>query len=379
MKKVIKFIPIWKILLYIVLAVLLTAGTAQVFIFALYFLETQSSRLADFIELSGSFGLVPIILLCLLPFALFVSFFYLIERQRYIESTMKNMMKEMESIAKGQFDQELTNEDEGVIGELAREVNQIILQLEGAKAEQKKAAEIKNDLITNVAHDLRSPLTSIVGYLDLINEDRYKSEVELRYYIQIIHQKSHELNQLLNDLFEYTLVQNKEALINEVPINLEEMMNQLSVQFQFQLKEAGMEMRQHFSFTERPFVMGEGPKLARVFENLIENAIRYGKEGKYIDLSVKESEELIEIEIASYGQAIPSIDLPYLFERFYRVEKSRSQYTGGSGLGLAIVKSILELHGGQIRAESTLGKTAFVVKLPKKSEGARVSIPDFPI
>lgn len=281
---------------------------------------------------------------------------------------MKNMMKEMESIAKGQFDQTLTIEDEGVIGELAGKVNQLILQLEGAKAEQKESAEIKNDLITNVAHDLRSPLTSIVGYLDLINEDRYKSEVELRYYIQIIHQKSHELNQLLNDLFEYTLVQNKEALVNEVPINLEEMMNQLSVQFQFQLNDAGMEMRQHFSFTERPFVMGEGTKLARVFENLIENAIRYGKEGKYIDLSVQESEEHVEIEIANYGQPIPSTDLPYLFERFYRVEKSRSQYTGGSGLGLAIVKSILELHGGQISAESISGRTAFVVTLPKKRE-----------
>lgn len=368
MRKVIKFLPLWKLLLYIVLAVLLTAVTAQVLIFALYFLETQSSRLEDFIELGSSFSLMPFILLCFLPFALFLYFFYLFERQRYMESVIKNMIEEMENIAKGQFDQKLTIEDEGVTGELAGKVNRIILQLEEAKAEQKKAAEIKNDLITNVAHDLRSPLTSIVGYLDLINEDRYKSEVELRYYIQIIHQKSHELNQLLNDLFEYTLVQNKEALVNEVPINLEEMMNQLAVQFQFQLKEAGMEMRQHFSFTEIPFVMGEGTKLARVFENLIENAIRYGKEGKYIDLSVKESEELIEIEIANYGQAIPSIDLPYLFERFYRVEKSRAQYTGGSGLGLAIVKSILELHGGQIRAESTLGRTAFMVRLPKKNE-----------
>lgn len=367
MKKVIKFLPLWRLLLYIVLAVLLTAVTAQVLIFALYFLETESSRLEDFIELSSSFGLMPFILLCFLPFALFLYFFYLFERQRYMESRIKNMMKEMENIAKGQFDHKLTIEDEGMIGELAGKVNQIILQLEEAKADQKKAAEIKNDLITNVAHDLRSPLTSIVGYLDLINEDGYKSEVELRYYIQIIHQKSHELNQLLNDLFEYTLVQNKEALVNEVAINLEEMLNQLAVQFQFQLKEAGMEMRQQFSLTDVPVVIGEGTKLARVFENLIENAIRYGTEGKYIDLSVKESEKHIEIEIANYGQAIPSVDLPYLFERFYRVEKSRSQYTGGSGLGLAIVKSIVELHGGQIEAESSLGRTAFVVTLPKKS------------
>lgn len=368
MKKVIKFLPIWKLLLYIVLAAMLTAGTAQVLIFALFYLETQSSRLSDFITLSGSFGMVPFLLFCFFPFTLFLSFFYLFERQKYMYSSMKKMMKEMESITKGPFDQAMTIEDEGVIGELAKKVNQLVLQLEKAKTEQKKAADIKNDLITNVAHDLRSPFTSIVGYLDLINEDRYKSEVELRYYIQIIHKKSQELNQLLNDLFEYTLVQNKEALVNEVPINLEEMLNQLSIQFQFQLNEAGMEMRQNFSSTANLFVMGEGPKLARVFENLIENAIRYGKDGKYIDVSIRDLEENIEIKIANYGEAIPSSDLPYLFERFYRVEKSRSQYTGGAGLGLAIVKSIVELHGGQIQAESALGRTIFVVRIPKKSE-----------
>ena len=368
MKKVIKFIPVWKLLLYVVLALLLTAGTAQMLLYALFFLETQSSRIAQFIELSGTFGLVPFIILCILPFTLFLSLFYLYERQNYTESIMKKLMGEMENIADGRFVQEMTMEDDGLIGELAAKVNQLLLQLDQAKNEQKKAAEVKNDLITNVAHDLRSPLTSIVGYLDLINEDRYKSEVELRYYIQIIHQKSHELNQLLNDLFEYTLVQNKEALINRVPINLEEMLNQLAVQFQFQLKEAGMELRQHGAFTENPFVMGEGIKLARVFENLIQNAIRYGKQGKYIDLSATESENLIQIEIANYGQPIPSSDLPYLFERFYRVEKSRSQSTGGSGLGLAIVKSILDLHDGQIHATSAFDKTAFVVTLPKKSE-----------
>jgi len=366
LKKVIRFIPVWKLLLYIVLALLVAAATAQLLIFALFYLETQSSRLADFIELSGSFGLVPLLFFCFLPFVLLLSLFYLFERQKYMESTIKKLMNEMESVAKGQFDQEMTIEEEGVVGELAAKANQIVLQLEKAKAEQKKAADIKNDLIANVAHDLRSPLTSIVGYLDLINEDRYKSEIELRYYIQIIHQKSHKLNQLLNDLFEYTLVQNKEALVNRVPIHVEEMLNQLSVQFQFQLEEAGMEMRQHFSSIENPFVMGEGTKLARVFENLIQNAIRYGKEGKYIDLSIKESEELIEVELANYGQAIPSADLPYLFERFYRVEKSRAHYTGGSGLGLAIVKSILDLHGGQIEAASTMHKTTFIVRLPKQ-------------
>ncbi|TCJ03036.1 GHKL domain-containing protein [Cytobacillus praedii] len=126
-----------------------------------------------------------------------------------------------------------------------------------------------------------------------------------------------------------------------------------------------MEMRLFQSSPINPVVMGDGNKLARVFENLIQNAIRYGKDGNYIDIKLTETEEMAEIEIANYGQVIPSADIPHIFERFYRVEKSRSEYTGGSGLGLAIVKSIVELHNGQIEVKSSRGKTAFIVKLWK--------------
>lgn len=365
MKKVLDFIPLWKSGVYVLLAVILTGITACILYFAALYLEKESSRFSDLVELIGSFGRGPFILgFCLLLILYLLPFFYY-ERQKYGEYLLKKMINEIQYISEGQFKEKIMIESNGIIGELGAKVNQIIMQAERAIIDQKDAAQIKNELITNVAHDLRSPLTSIVGYLDLIHEDKYKSEVELRYYIQVIHQKSKDLHQLINDLFEYTLGQNKEFLVNENPINIEEMLNQLAIQFQFQIKEAGMELRQHPSTVDSPIVIGDGNKLARVFENLIQNAVRYGNEGKYIDITLSEYNGVIEVEIINYGQAIPSLDLPYIFERFYRVEKSRSHQTGGSGLGLAIVKSIIELHGGQIEAESSAGRTAFIVKLPK--------------
>lgn len=348
-----------------VLAAILTGITAFILISAIFYLETQSTRLSDLIELVGSFGLVPVILGFCILFGLYLSLFISFERQRYVEYLLTRMLNEIEYISEGHFDQKVSIEDNDIMGELGAKVNNLITQVEISLDEQKESAQIKNDLITNVAHDLRSPLTSIVGYLELINEDQYKNEVELRYFIQIIHQKSKDLHQLMNDLFEYTLVQNKESLVNEVPVNMEEMLNQLAVQFQMQVHEAGMEIRQYFSTENSPIVMGDGNKLARIFENLIQNAILYGKDGKYIDITLSESNQLIEIEITNHGLVIPKVDLPYIFERFYRVEKSRSHQTGGSGLGLAIVKSIVELHGGQIEVESSLGGTTFRVKLLK--------------
>jgi signal transduction histidine kinase len=160
----------------------------------------------------------------------------------------------------------------------------------------------------------------------------------------------------------------------KVPINIEEMVNQLDVQHRFQLQEAGMQLRQ-FTTTQNPIIMGDGNKLARVFENLIQNPIRYGKEGKYLDIRILEQEETIEIAISNYGQPIPSVDLPYIFDRFYRVEKSRSEYTGGAGLGLAIAKSIVELHDGAIKVERSAGKTTFIVTLLKEMYDTNLLFP----
>lgn len=349
------------------LSAILASITSFILTSAFFYIESQSARVTDLVEILASFVIVPSVLLVLgysLLILLYLYLFFIYERHLYVQHLLSKLTTEIEHIAQGNFNQKVKIEDNRVLGRLGTQINDIIAKAETAIDEQRKSAQLKNDLITNVAHDLRSPLTSIVGYLDLINDDQYRSEVELRYYIQIIQQKSHNLHQLMNDLFEYTLVQNKETLLHEMPINIEEMLNQLAVQFQVQTNEAGMELRQTLLTNKSPIVKGDGSKLARVFENLIQNAIRYGKDGKYIDLILKTSNDFVEIEVSNYGKVIPSNELPYIFERFYRVEKSRSSYTGGSGLGLAIVKSIIDLHGGQIEVESTVKRTSFIIKLP---------------
>src|SRR5690606_11531693 len=130
------------------------------------------------------------------------------------------------------------------------------------------------------------------------------------------------------------------------------------------LEQEGMVSRAFYE-TEHPVVAADGLKLARVFENLIQNAMNYGKEGKYIDCRIRETEQEVIVEIVNYGEMISSLDLPHLFDRFYRVEKSRSEHSGGSGLGLAIAKSIIDLHGGRIEAESDVERTLFRVALQR--------------
>lgn len=304
----------------------------------------------------------PIFLLVMIGLCL--ALFYRHEKKRYVVIRIRRMIEEVRHIATGNFHQQVEVVDNYELGTLAKNINNIVVQAQKSMEEERMAEKIKNDLVTNVSHDLRTPLTSIIGYLNLINEDKYRDEVELRYYTQILHDKVKRLHELINDLFEFTRMQNKGMTLHKEPINLAEMLDQLEVQFRLQLQQAGMECRQHHNGSH-PIVLADGRKLVRVFENIIANAITYGKEGKYIDINLQVTEQAVCVEITNYGEGIPTIDLPHIFERFYRVEKSRSDYSGGSGLGLAIAKSIMDLHEGNIHVRSELESTTFRVILQK--------------
>ncbi len=265
-------------------------------------------------------------------------------------------------VAKEKSNEKLTMEAKNTLGETAKNMNIIIERLNNS-VDERIAEQSKNELITNVSHDLRTPLTSIIGYLGVIEEDRYRDEVQLRYYVNIAYEKSKRLNLLINDLFELTRMGNGGVKISENPINIVELLNQLIVQFHFQLENANMEERLFFS-EDKLIVLGDGDKLVRAFENLISNGITYGKYSKYIDIITSKEDNTAIIKVINYGDPIPVLDLPHIFERFYRVEKSRSEETGGSGLGLAITKNIIQLHNGKIAAYSDEEKTTFEVKLP---------------
>ncbi len=269
----------------------------------------------------------------------------------------------VKQLSNGKFDRHIPVKTKDELGGLADNINKMARQLNTSMEEERLAVKSKNELITHVSHDLRTPLTSIIGYLRLIEEDRYKDEVELRYYVDIAYRKSQRLGRMVNDLFEYSRLSYSQVNLERTQINLIELLGQLTAEFSLQLREAEMDIR--LSVVEdKIMISADGDKLMRAFENLIANAINYGQAGKKVDIVVQKEPDMVIVRVINYGLPIPLSDLPRIFERLYRVEKSRSDETGGTGLGLAIVKSIIELHNGTITVYSDEKETAFEIKLP---------------
>ncbi|KOR90600.1 histidine kinase [Paenibacillus solani] len=268
----------------------------------------------------------------------------------------------LRGIAKGNFDTVIPVHSGSQLGEVAESINQMSRQLHQSILEERNAEKTKNDLITGVSHDLRTPLTSILGFLEVIEEDRYQDEVELRYYVNIAYEKAQNLKKLIDDLFEYTRINNGLPLeIQE--IDMAQFIRQLIEETVPVLEKTGIVC--HLAAEEGLVIQADGAQLVRAYENLISNAIRYGGSGKRIDIAVRSHGDQVSISFTNYGDPIPERDLPFIFDRFYRVEGSRSKQTGGTGLGLAITKSIVEVQGGEIRVRSDRQRTTFETRFPR--------------
>ncbi|WP_238392411.1 sensor histidine kinase [Paenibacillus antri] len=275
------------------------------------------------------------------------------------------MIRAVRRIAEGRFDVTVPVKQKDDFGVLAADMNSLIARLSTSIEEERRAEQTKNELITNVSHDLRTPLTSILGYLGLIDDDKYRDELELRHYVQIANAKAKRLHGLIDDLFEYTRMRHGGMPLRKTRFNLTELLGQLLSQHRLGLQQAGMTASLSAPQTAVE-VVGDPDKLVRVFENLLTNAMRYGRDGKRIDVAVRTGGGAAEVDVANYGEPISAADLPYIFERFYRADKSRTEADGapGSGLGLAIAKGIVDQHGGAIAAYSDARSTVFQVRLP---------------
>jgi signal transduction histidine kinase len=294
-------------------------------------------------------------------FVLLIIYMVLLNWRRFLY--FSQLSQSVEHIATGHFDDSVPVKQNNEVSQLAENMNLLVTELKRSLDEERHAEQTKNELITNVSHDLRTPLTSIIGYLGLIEQDRYRDEVELRHYVQIAYSKAERLNVLIHDLFEYTRMRHDVIPLHKQTFNLVEMMNQLLVHHHLSLNNAGMK-GSLITDTKELAVVGDPDKLVRVFENLVTNAISYGHEGGRVDIYLSQHNEAAIIEVVNYGEAIPSSDLPHLFDRFYRVDKSRTDNNGGTGLGLAIAKGLVEKHGGTISVSSDGDSTNFRVRLP---------------
>jgi signal transduction histidine kinase len=306
----------------------------------------------------NNIGSIPIVLLIGIPLFIFI----ILKLSRNITNNLHNITNGVQAIADGNLTFQVPVSGTDELGKLAENMNIMAGKLKSAIEEERAAAKAKNDLITGVSHDLRTPLASVIGFLEYVEKDRYKTEVELRYYVNIAYEKSLTLKKLIDDLFEYTRVSSRLPL-NIEPVDLGKLLEQLVEEFAPVLEQADMTYRIHMD--NSPLViLGDADELVRLYENLFTNAVRYGKEGKILDIKVYRTDDKVIATCTNYGNPIPATDLPHLFKRFYRVDKSRSRETGGSGLGLAIAKSITELHGGTISAKSSHKQTDFETSFP---------------
>lgn len=220
----------------------------------------------------------------------------------------------------------------------------------------------KDELIVYLAHDIKTPLTSMIGYLSLLSEIKDMPQEQRNRYIGIALDKSYRLEYLINELFDVARFNSEKIVLEKEEINLNLMLEQIADDFYPTLKE--MNKKINFTSDEKTILYADHDKLSRVFNNLIKNAVNYSKENTDIDISILNKENQATVKITNKGKQIPKEKLDKIFEKFYRLDSSRTSKTGGSGLGLAIAKEIVELHGGRIYAESDMKETTFSVILP---------------
>lgn len=220
----------------------------------------------------------------------------------------------------------------------------------------------KDELIVYLAHDIKTPLTSMIGYLSLLSEIKDMPQEQRNRYIDIALDKSYRLEYLINELFDVARFNSEKIVLEKEEINLNLMLEQIADDFYPTLKE--MNKKINFTSDEKTILYADPDKLSRVFNNLIKNAVNYSKENTDIDISILNKENQATVKITNKGKQIPKEKLDKIFEKFCRLDSSRTSKTGGSGLGLAIAKEIVELHGGRIYAESDMKETTFSVILP---------------
>lgn len=255
---------------------------------------------------------------------------------------------------------EVVGDDE--FSAMAANLNKMVEDIRSLMDKERESERTKNELITNIAHDLRTPLTSIIGYLELLSGPSNMTPEMEKKYINITYTKAKRLEKLIEDLFGFTKLNYGKVSMKVTKVDIVKLLSQLLEEFypNFMDKNLAYELQ---SNVPAKIINADGNLLARLFDNLINNAIKYGAEGKRIVVKIHAAETTVTVSVTNYGYVIPKEELPLLFEKFYRVEQSRSSNTGGTGLGLAIAKNIVELHGGTIGVTSDLNGTVFTVRL----------------
>lgn len=310
-----------------------------------------------------SFLRVVLLFALVLILELFISFHVVMKSYRQFQ--MKYIERELSRIASSDLNQKIELHVNHNLQGVVDNINSLIANTNEHITEQRRSEESKDELITNVSHDIRTPLTSIIGYLGLIESRNYEDLDQILKYTHIAYNKSLDMQTLVNDLFEYANVEHANSSLTMTKFDMAQMLDQLSADFELEANKRGMEIVVKAE-PEKILMSGDTDKLGRVFNNLIMNAFKYGKGATHLWLNAKQTPQEVVVSVANNGKPIPKESLKNLFDRFYRVEDSRSKETGGTGLGLAIAQSMVKMHGGKIEVQSNKERTAFIIHFPTK-------------
>lgn len=333
------------------------------------FLVTNVSMVTEYLRESGrggwllgflEGGTVGVLFYVLLGIIVFSVLFLLLQRKSL--EYIRKLYEAMQRISEGDLNTEVEVIGDDEFSSMAASLNQLAQDIRSLMDKEREAERSKNELITNVAHDLRTPLTSIIGYLELLSKGTAMPPEMEKKYIDIAYTKAKRLEKLIEELFGFTKMNCGKISMKVGQVDVIKLLGQLLEEFypSFMEKNLVYELR---SNVPAKVITADGNLLARLFDNLINNAIKYGAEGKRILVDVEADDAIVAVSVTNFGYVIPEKDLPLLFNKFYRVENSRSTATGGTGLGLAIAKNIVDMHGGDIQVTSDLNGTVFTVKL----------------
>jgi len=282
--------------------------------------------------------------------------------------TINGVTKYFDEISKGMDDlmQGSNNEIElsSEMNFMETKLNMFKHILEKRERDAKQAEQRKNDLVVYLAHDIKTPLTSVIGYLDLMAEVPDMPIEQRAKYIDITLEKANRLERLINEFFEITRYNLQNIELDKMDFNLSYMLLQMADEFYPMLSDKKQKVE--VNAENNIMLCGDPDKLARVFNNVFKNAIAYGDKNSKIIIDVYKQPQETIITFKNYGKRIPPQKLDSIFEKFYRLDESRGTDTGNAGLGLAIAKEIITLHEGKIYAESNDDYTIFYVKLPSE-------------
>ena len=317
----------------------------------------HSSALLNMVGQSDVVVVLVYVLIGILAFA--VTFLLLQEKSA---AYIGRISDAVERISDGDLNTQVEVVGDDEFSSMASNLNKMVEDIRRLMDKERESERTKNELITNVAHDLRTPLTSIIGYLELLaGNSKIPAQMQHK-YIEIAYGKARRLEKLIEDLFGFTKLNYGRISMHVSQLDVVKLLGQLLEEAYPNFVEKNLSYDLQSNVPVK-IITADGNLLARLFDNLIGNAIKYGADGKRVLVKILAQEDVVTVSITNYGYVIPPEELPLIFNKFYRVEQSRSSSTGGTGLGLAIAKEIVDMHGGPINVTSDLDGTVFTVKL----------------